>query len=136
MARCMLTRNLHCVRKWYNVQYNCSPIPPPQVERFGDPTWRRLASAVADRIGGNNLALARNIAREHPGSFNTTSLHWSVKNRKKRKKKKEKHTNRSSCCVNICTELVTAFSSSNILEVAIYILSLSLQPTLHFPSID
>ena len=71
----MLTRNLCCVRKWYSMQCNCSLIPPSQVEQFGEPTWKKLALAVADRVGGNNLALARNIAIEHPGSFNATSFH-------------------------------------------------------------
>ena len=40
-----------------------------QVERFGKPTWRRLAEAVEDHVGGNNLALAQTIAREHPGGL-------------------------------------------------------------------
>jgi len=38
-----------------------------QVERFGKPTWRRLVEAVEDHGGGNNLAAAQAIAREHPG---------------------------------------------------------------------
>ena len=38
-----------------------------QVERFGRPTWRRLAEAVEDHVGGNNLALAQSIAGKHPG---------------------------------------------------------------------
>jgi len=37
------------------------------VERFGEPTWRRLVEAVEDHVGGNNFALAKTIAREHPG---------------------------------------------------------------------
>ena len=51
-----------------------SPSPPPsflllpQVERFGKPTWRRLAEAVKDHVGGNNCALAQTIARDHPGA--------------------------------------------------------------------
>ena len=40
-----------------------------QVERFGKPTWRRLAEAVEDHVGGNNLALAQTVAREHPGAL-------------------------------------------------------------------
>ena len=38
-----------------------------QVERFGKPTWRRPVEAVEDRVGGNNHALALQIAAEHPG---------------------------------------------------------------------
>ena len=72
----MLTRTLHCTcqKMVQYMQYNCSLIPPPQVERFGKPTWRRLVEAVENRVGGNNRALALKIAAEHPGS-NTTSFH-------------------------------------------------------------
>jgi len=38
-----------------------------QVERCGEPTWRRLAEAVEHHGGGNSLAAAQAIAREHPG---------------------------------------------------------------------
>ena len=38
-----------------------------QVERFGMPTWRRLAEAVEDDSGGNNPALAKKIMRDHSG---------------------------------------------------------------------
>ena len=45
------------------------PFPPPrQVERFGEPTWRRLVEAVEDSVGGNDRALAQTIARQHPVS--------------------------------------------------------------------
>ena len=37
------------------------------MERFGEPTWRRLVEAVKDKVGGNNPALAQKIARDHPG---------------------------------------------------------------------
>ena len=37
-----------------------------QVGKFGKLTWRRLVEAVKDKGGGNNPALAENIAREHP----------------------------------------------------------------------
>ena len=33
---------------------------------FGEPSWRRLAEAVAARSGGDNLRLATEIARSHP----------------------------------------------------------------------
>ena len=45
-----------------------SPPPPRQVERFGEPTWRRLVEAVEDSVGGNDRALAQTIARQHPVS--------------------------------------------------------------------
>ena len=37
------------------------------MERFGKPTWRRLAEAVEDHRGDNNLAAAHAIAKKHPG---------------------------------------------------------------------
>ena len=45
------------VTKWLNRNYN--------VEKFGEPTWRRLVEAVSDPAGGANMALAREIARRH-----------------------------------------------------------------------
>lgn len=36
------------------------------VEVFGEPTWRKLAEAVASRSGGCHLRLAAEIARDHP----------------------------------------------------------------------
>ena len=36
-------------------------------ERFGEPSWRRLVSAVASPAGGNNASLALEIAEDHPG---------------------------------------------------------------------
>ena len=38
-----------------------------KVEKFGKPTWRKLAKAVEDQTGGNNPALAHEIARKHSG---------------------------------------------------------------------
>ena len=38
-----------------------------KVKKFGKPTWKRLVEAVEDDVGGNNCALARTIARDHPG---------------------------------------------------------------------
>ena len=46
-----------------------------QVKRFGKPTWRRLVEAVEDPAGGNNHALALNIAAEHPGMQLYTNTH-------------------------------------------------------------
>ena len=38
------------------------------LERFGEPTWKALVEAMASPIGGNNNALAMEIARKHlPG---------------------------------------------------------------------
>ena len=45
------------VREWLRRNYN--------VERFGEPTWQRLVEAMADPAGGDNMALAREIARRH-----------------------------------------------------------------------
>ena len=45
------------VDKWLQKNYNC--------QRFGSPTWKTLVKAVADEVGGNNIALAENIAKKH-----------------------------------------------------------------------
>ena len=39
---------------WLNKTYN--------TERFGEPSWKLLAEAVGDPSGGNNPALAKQIA--------------------------------------------------------------------------
>ena len=44
------------------------PFLPRQVERFEEPTWRRLVEAVEDSVGGNDRALAQTIATRHPVS--------------------------------------------------------------------
>ena len=46
------------------------------VDRHGPPTWRTLVKAVSDKAGGNNPALAEEIAKEHKG--NVTSQHLAV----------------------------------------------------------
>ena len=54
------------------------PIPPhlyKQVKKFGKPTWRRLVEAVEDPAGGNNYALALQIAAEHPGMQPSTNTY-------------------------------------------------------------
>ena len=43
---------------WLKHSYN--------VERYGPPTWRRLVEAVDSEVGGNNHALAKKIASNHP----------------------------------------------------------------------
>lgn len=43
---------------WLKHSYN--------VERYGPPTWRRLVEAVDSEGGGNNHALAKKIASNHP----------------------------------------------------------------------
>ena len=37
------------------------------VDRHGLPTWRTLVKAVSDKAGGNNPALAEEIAKDHKG---------------------------------------------------------------------
>ena len=54
------------VTKWLQQCYN--------TERFGVPSWKLLVDVVAHRRGGNNPALARQIADKHGGTF------WSSKN--------------------------------------------------------
>ena len=61
------THNPNDVRKaleqvidtWLALDYN--------IERFGMPSWRRLASAVVSSAGGHNPRLAQEIANDHPG---------------------------------------------------------------------
>ena len=45
--------------KWLRKTYD--------VDRHGPPTWRTLVKAVSDKAGGNNPALAEEIAKEHTG---------------------------------------------------------------------
>ena len=45
------------ITEWLNKNYN--------TERFGDPTWKSLVIAVAQRLGGANVACARLIATKH-----------------------------------------------------------------------
>jgi len=47
--------------RWLRGNYN--------TERFGWPSWRLLLNAVAHPAAGDNLALALEIARKHPGSY-------------------------------------------------------------------
>ena len=44
---------------WLNKNYN--------TERFGNPSWELLASAVKDHAGGNNAALAEKITQTYGG---------------------------------------------------------------------
>ena len=44
---------------WLNKAY--------KYERFGEPSWELLARAVAHPAGGNNPALAEEIAKKHGG---------------------------------------------------------------------
>ena len=46
---------------WLNKAYN--------TERFGEPSWKLLARAVAHPAGGNNPALAEKIAKKHGGTI-------------------------------------------------------------------
>ena len=40
------------------------------IERYKWPSWKSLVEAVHHRGGGNNAALARKIAEQHPGMCN------------------------------------------------------------------
>ena len=43
--------------EWLKKNYN--------VKRFGEPTWQRLVEAVGDPAGGENMALATDLASRH-----------------------------------------------------------------------
>ena len=43
--------------EWLKRSYN--------VKRFGEPTWQRLVEVVGHPAGGDNMVLAREIARRH-----------------------------------------------------------------------
>lgn len=45
---------------WLSKQYD--------TDKFGFPTWRVLIEAVAKRLGGNNIDLAKKMASNHPAS--------------------------------------------------------------------
>ena len=45
------------IEKWLAQNY--------EWQKFGLPTWRKLVSAVADKSGGKNTALAKRIAQKH-----------------------------------------------------------------------
>ena len=64
---------MSCLRKmaseWLKKNYN--------TERFGEPTWGKLVAAVRSRAGGNNSALAHEIARKHGNYIDT--LHFAFK---------------------------------------------------------
>ena len=63
---------MSCLRKmvseWLKKNYN--------IERFGEPTWLKLAAAVRSSVGGSNSALAQEIARKHGN--NITTSHFSL----------------------------------------------------------
>lgn len=48
------------ITNWLQYNYN--------VERFGPPTWQALVDAVKAPNGGNNAALAEEIAKKHPAN--------------------------------------------------------------------
>ena len=57
------------ILRWLRQQYN--------VARFGHPTWKRLVEAVQSPIGGNNPALAVEIATSHaPGIYMYPLTSW------------------------------------------------------------
>ena len=46
------------LQAWFKQNYN--------TEKHGLPTWRKLVEAMDNPAGGNNHALAKTIASEHP----------------------------------------------------------------------
>ena len=46
---------------WLRHSYN--------IDKHGPPTWRRLVEAVDNDAGGNNRALAKKIASNHPAGM-------------------------------------------------------------------
>ena len=64
------------VTEWLKRNYN--------VERFGEPTWKRLVEAVGDPAGGADKALARNIARRHKVKSGTNETDTGEIPRKRR----------------------------------------------------
>ena len=46
------------LKSWLNLNYND--------EKFGMPTWRKVVEAAHKRSAGNNHALAKAIAADHP----------------------------------------------------------------------
>ena len=52
---------------WLSKNYN--------VEKRGPPSWRTLVKAVADPIGGADVALALKIANNHPGKMYNHNHH-------------------------------------------------------------
>lgn len=49
------------ILRWLRQEYN--------ITRFGIPTWRGLVEAVGSPAGGNNHALAMDIALKHPVEY-------------------------------------------------------------------
>ena len=52
------------VEKWLNRSYDTAT--------YGLPSWELLVAAIAHPVGGNNPALAEQIATKHNGKCNTT----------------------------------------------------------------
>ena len=61
------TNNPSDVRKALGEVINTWLAQQYTTERFGEPSWRRLVSAVASPAGGNDHLLAKTIAEDHPG---------------------------------------------------------------------
>ena len=55
---------------WLNKAYN--------TERFGEPSWELLARAVAHPAGGNNPALAEEIARKDGGTIHESDYPQTI----------------------------------------------------------
>ena len=50
---------------WLQQKYN--------VEKFGPPTWQQLVMAIDSEAGGDNHALAKEIASKYPSGKHTTT---------------------------------------------------------------
>ena len=55
--------------KWLKMSYD--------TQEHGQPTWQMLVAAVANRTGGKNPALAKQIAEKHPGEASTSYSYTS-----------------------------------------------------------
>lgn len=55
------------IEAWLKQNYN--------TKKHGPPTWRKLVEAVDSPAGGNDHALAKAIASEHPGNLLTWKAH-------------------------------------------------------------
>lgn len=53
----LVTQLTNMVSQWLKRNYN--------VDKFGEPTWEKLAEAVGNKVGGANTALAQEIAETH-----------------------------------------------------------------------
>ena len=60
------SRLMQVLTEWLQQTYD--------TDRFGPPSWRQLVTAVAHTAGGNNRALAQQIAHRHNGKSVQSTL--------------------------------------------------------------